>query len=201
MKQIIYKPNSWHHCLVCFLIIVSPAIIATWILRNISSAAFHVLLFTAGWFIWTFTEYMYHRFCMHFHDRHQKKRITNSHLYHHHHPSEIKVSLLHRLLIAVIAVGLIILATILENYFTLLTGFYFGLSSFFFMHYFLHQPWSRKIFTTLVVYHIYHHCKYPEQCFGVSVTWWDRIFGTAPPKEAVIPEKIIDFYYNKKHTH
>ena len=201
MKPVTHKTNSWPNCLGCFLIIISPVIIASFLLRNTSPIAFHILLFASGWFAWTFSEYMLHRFWMHFSDKHNKKGITHSHLYHHHHPTEIRVNFFHRLMMAVIAASLIALSIILKNYFTFLTGFYFGLSGFFFMHYVLHQGWSRKIFSNLVSYHIYHHCKYPEHCFGISVTWWDRIFGTAPAKEAVIPQKIIDFYYNEENTH
>jgi sterol desaturase/sphingolipid hydroxylase (fatty acid hydroxylase superfamily) len=41
----------------------------------------------------------------------------------------------------------------------------------------------------------YHHCKYTDRCFGVTVTWWDHLFFTAPPKAISLSDRIVDFYY------
>ena len=49
-------------------------------------------------------------------------------------------------------------------------------------------------------YPIYHHCKYPDKCFGISATWWDDILGTAPPNKGIISQKVIDFYFKKEKT-
>ena len=63
------------------------------------------------------------------------------------------------------------------------------------MHQFIHLKLAQKIFRKLVRYHIYHHCKYPNSCFGISVPWWDDLFNTVPPAPK-ITQRIIDFYFN-----
>ena len=47
------------------------------------------------------------------------------------------------------------------------------------MHYAAHcyQPkWT--YFKNLKHYHLKHHFKYPNDCFGVTQTFWDKVFGT-----------------------
>jgi sterol desaturase/sphingolipid hydroxylase (fatty acid hydroxylase superfamily) len=48
------------------------------------------------------------------------------------------------------------------------------------------------------LFHVCHHCKYPDRCFGVTVTWWDRLFLTSPPKEFILPATVYQVYYLKK---
>ncbi len=201
MKQITCKKNTWQYCFSVFIIISAPAFACSFLLQDNNQIAFHIILFATGWLSWTFTEYMIHRFWMHYRDKQHKKGTTGTHLYHHHHPTEIRITSFHRLLMTVIGGLMMILTIAMNNYFTMLTGFYFGLTGYFFIHFFLHQPWSRKIFKEQVTYHIYHHCKYPDHCFGITVTWWDKVFGTKAPKETAISQKIIDFYFSNHNKH
>jgi sterol desaturase/sphingolipid hydroxylase (fatty acid hydroxylase superfamily) len=66
------------------------------------------------------------------------------------------------------------------------------------MHFLLHQKAAQNFFKKLVKYHIYHHCKYHDKCYGVSVTWWDDLFGTVPGKSCSVSQRIINFYFNKE---
>ena len=148
-----------------------------------------------GWWCWTFAEYIAHRFFMHPHHA-KNKHGKGRHHDHHLHPTAIKVTSRQRLLFAGILMILIGLNIILPRYFIIFTGLFSGFVWYCYMHVILHQPWTARLFPRLQQYHVYHHCKYPDKCFGVSVTWWDRICNTTPPKEAVISDRIRHFYFS-----
>ena len=92
---------------------------------------------------------------------------------------------------------MILLAVVLNNYFTFLAGFIRDLYITVLCMYFLHTTWAKKIFPHLQVSHIHHHCKYPDRCFSTCLTWWDKLFNTSVPKEVKISERLIQFYFEK----
>jgi sterol desaturase/sphingolipid hydroxylase (fatty acid hydroxylase superfamily) len=63
------------------------------------------------------------------------------------------------------------------------------------VHWFLHQRMSIQAFPMLVKHHIWHHCKYPNKCFGVTSTFWDHLFKSLPSEYKVMPNSIIEFYF------
>ena len=150
-------------------------------------------LFASGWFLWTFTEYILHRFWMHGHGK-----AGNYHNYHHTHPTEIKVTPIQRAILLVIVAAVTVVAIFVHPYMMIFDGFIFGFAAYCCMHWVLHQSWSRKLFPRLHRFHIYHHCKFPESCYGVTVSWWDLIFRTIPPAEAKLSNRIIAFYYGNE---
>jgi sterol desaturase/sphingolipid hydroxylase (fatty acid hydroxylase superfamily) len=175
-----------------FFLLLAPAV-----LIKTNRVYFHLLLLFNGWLTWTFTEYCQHRFHSHaVATRHQNGLIT-LHQYHHHHPTDIKISPLLRMTLFTLSVLFICLAIRLNNYFTLFAGYFLGFTGYTFMHWFLHIKVSARIFPVLHRFHIHHHCKYPDHCFGVSVPWWDQLFKTVPQKDAVISDRILTFYYKK----
>jgi hypothetical protein len=176
-----------------FFFMLLMALIVTVIVRSISSMAFHSLLFLTGWYCWTFTEYILHRFYMH--DKNPGSTLAKTHHHHHTHPTELMITNVHRIAMAFVLAALAVVAFLLNGYFTFVTGFCFGIEGYFIMHRILHLKVSQRLFKKLVRYHIYHHCKYPNTCFGISVPWWDDIFKTVPnnPK---ISQRIIDFYFS-----
>ena len=176
-----------------FLLLSQPLLLSVVILRNVNPIAFQTALFISGWFTWTFTEYLNHRFWMHSKASYSNK--DSRHLYHHQHPTEIKITGWQRFFGVVISASLVVLTVYLNNYFTLFSGFFSGFVGYMFMHRFLHMKWTRYVFRNLHRYHIWHHCKYPNACYGISVIWWDKIFGTVPPANAVISEKVVHFYF------
>lgn len=187
--------QAW--CYTLFLFILVPLLTITSMIKPVyPRVAFAVLLF-AGWLTWTFAEYIIHRFWTHQHRGFAKTSICKTHMHHHKHPTEIKVGFWHRCLLLAASAGLLFIAARLDNYFTVIAGFFTALSYSFISHWILHRKWSRRIFPRLHRFHIHHHCKHPDRCFGFSTTLWDDIFGTTPPKNAAITERIREFYYGE----
>ena len=157
-----------------------------------------LLLLFSGWLAWTFLEYYNHRFRMH--GKGKKEKVTGyaMHINHHHHPTDIRITPVQRILLLAGNIVLIILSVLIHGWIIILTGLYSGFVLYGFMHVILHQRWSAKLFPRLQQFHIHHHCKYPNRCFGVSVTWWDVLLDTAPPKEASISPRIVEFYFGNK---
>lgn len=188
-------------CFGVFAALILPVIIFIVYIRSYSEALFHAGLLLAGWATWTFIEYILHRFWMHRKGADAASPLVQMHHHHHTHPTEIKVTPLQRVLMGVLLAALSIISIYLQNYFTFFTGLCFGVVGYFTMHKVIHQPWAGKVFRRLFRYHIYHHCKYPNTCFGISVPWWDDLFKSVPRKEASISPRIIAFYLNEHQAH
>ncbi|MGZ3952699.1 MAG: sterol desaturase family protein [Flavisolibacter sp.] len=180
-------------CITAFLAMILPVISVTVLVRQSLPIVFHGILLLTGWCTWTFIEYILHRFWMH--DRDSGSRMSEYHQYHHTHPTERVITNTHRVLMVAILAMLALVAFYLDNYFTLFVGFCFGTEGYFLMHEMIHLKVGQRLFGKLVRYHIYHHCKYPNTCYGVSVTWWDDLFKTVPAAP-ILTQRIIDFYFN-----
>jgi hypothetical protein len=157
---------------------------------------FHSGLLFFGWISWTFLEYIAHRFWLHG----PGSRDLLKHAWHHAHPTEIEVTARQRLFIALSAVAVLYIAYRLKNYFTLFSGFYIGMVGYFFMHVLIHKKWFGKYFPRLQQFHILHHLKLPNHCFGVSVYLWDFIFNTMPPKKEMPTDRVVQFYFHGKKS-
>lgn len=184
-------------CISIFLSIIVPVLALLILIRSYSPLLFQAGLLISGWFTWTFAEYMLHRFGHHSADRKIHNHSQELHHYHHTHPTEIRVTPLQRVFLLVISSSCLWLSFRLNNYFGFLSGIVCGIAMFFFMHYILHHQWSAKFFPRLHRFHIYHHCKFPDRCHGITVPWWDYIFGTIPDKQPDISKKILEFYYKR----
>ena len=182
-------------CYIIFLILFSLVLSVAIKMEQHLRFLFHLLTFFAGFFIFTFLEYIAHRFWMHGKENKHPGKSLEQHMHHHRHPTELKITQgLRRKLVA--ANVLFLLAAIaLNNYFTLLAGVYTGFVYYCFMHVFLHKAWAKKVFPQLQVSHIHHHCKYPDHCFSTCLTWWDKLFNTSVPKDVKISERVIQFYF------
>lgn len=180
-------------CIAVFCCLVVPLFLFIVWIRWYSEAFFQVSLLLTGWLTWTFIEYILHRFYMHRKDSEATNALMQIHHHHHTHPTEIKVTGLQRLLMGIILIILVFCSYYWQNYFTLLTGFCFGIVGYFTMHKVIHQAWAAKVFRRLFRYHIYHHCKYPNTCFGISLPWWDDLFCTVPVNPQ-ITDRIVAFY-------
>ncbi len=184
-------------CTLLFLIISGIYLVTVFFFIK-DSWAFYPALFVLGWFTWTFTEYILHRFWMHHKDGGNHKQMSSTHHHHHTHPTDISVTPLQRFLLVLISTVLILVSILVFDYLLILAGFFLGFAGYTCIHWLLHQKWSAYLFPRLHKFHIYHHCKYPETCFGVSVCWWDILFKTTPPSEAVLSKRIVEFYYTGK---
>jgi len=185
-------------CFSVFLLIVLPLpLTAIFLVKN--PVLFFILNFLPGLLSWTYLEYHLHRFWTHNKSANATREAFKRHVHHHKHPTEIKVTTAQRIILLSGSILLFSLSIKWNNYFTILVAFVIGFSYSFFSHWILHQGWSVKIFPRLHCFHIHHHCKYPDRCFGFSTIFWDLIFQTTPPKDAVITERIIQFYYGHHH--
>ncbi len=184
----------------CFILFMLPAsiILATGIMiKEFLPWLSQFILISLGWLTWTFLEYIAHRFWMHNKPANREKQAFSNHLHHHTHPTELKVSNSERILLLVTGILILIIGIYFHNYFILFAGFYWGFLSYTFMHVILHRKWAKTLFPGLLQNHILHHCKFTNRCFGVTVTWWDKIFATAAPSRYQISEKVISYYFGE----
>jgi len=181
-------------CFVIFILIILPVLLSTTLLEE-KPVIFFTFNILTGLLGWTYVEYHIHRFWTHNKNANSSKQIYLQHMHHHQHPTEIKVTGLQRVLFLLLSALLFIISAWWNSYFSILTGMVAGFAWSCISHWILHRSWSRKVFPRLHRFHIHHHCKYPDRCFGFSTVLWDVIFNTMPPKNAVIPDRIIDFYY------
>ncbi|GEM_PF-583069 len=133
---------------------------------------------------WTFFEYVLHRYVFHF--VYESKAGNRFHYvmhgYHHEYPRDA-----HRLFMPP-AAGVIISSIFLGIFFLLMgrsafvftAGFVNGYLLYTMMHYSIHRFKAPKGLRNLWKHHAMHHYKHNDRAFGVSSTFWDRIFGTMP---------------------
>lgn len=149
-----------------------------------------VLLFSAGWLLWTFSEYWIHRYV--YHVKTNKKWLLKiqhaGHGIHHQYPKDptrLAMPPLPAILLLSIFYGLFWL--LMRHYaMAFFPGFLFGYLSYISLHYAQHRfkppkfgPWNK-----LWKYHLLHHYRFPEdKAFGVSTLLWDRVFGTLPQEK------------------
>ena len=145
------------------------------------SLAFLILF--AGMFFWTLFEYIAHRFIFHWIAENEKtKRIIYVlHGNHHEYPRDrerLFMPPIPSILISSLIFGLMFL--LMNQYaFVFFPGFIFGYLLYASMHYAIHAwnppfKWMKPLWRN----HHLHHYKDEEKGFGVSTTFWDRIFGT-----------------------
>jgi sterol desaturase/sphingolipid hydroxylase (fatty acid hydroxylase superfamily) len=156
-----------------------------------TSMAFIPAVFFAGLFLWTFSEYILHRFLFHYEPRTERQRKIFF-LFHgvHHAQPQVKTRLVMppavSIPMALVFYGLfhLLLAVILGVPLwvgPLTAGFLAGYLIYDLTHYATHHLPMRKGFAKyLKRYHLKHHYKTPDQRFGVSSPLWDAVFGTKP---------------------
>lgn len=147
--------------------------------------------FLLGLFLWTFTEYTMHRFVFHFKPR-TKWQERLAFLFHgvHHHQPQMKTRLV---MPPVVSIPLaLIVYTIIWLIFDVLfglswwvapafSGLLLGYLLYDLTHYATHHfPMRSGYLKFLKRYHMQHHYKTPDQRYGVTVVWWDRVFKTYP---------------------
>lgn len=197
MKHTLKNQVKLYTLLVC-VIATLPLIISAALLRRDYPLLFHFLLFLTGWFVWTWVEYHYHRFVLHPTTTTGKTGTLKTHQHHHVNPAQFETRLLHRLLLFIFSCVFIFIAYRLNNYFTLFSGLFWGWTAFCYIHYLLHQEWTKPLIPGHHEFHIAHHCKYADKCFGVSVMWWDILFDTLPKHDFSAGNKLLNFYYTKR---
>lgn len=170
------------------------------------SAATITGLFVGAMLFWTFFEYLAHRFIFHWVSENPKiqKVAYIMHGNHHHFPRDrqrLFMPPVPSLILASLIFGIMYL--VLGRYaFGFFPGFMIGYLLYASMHYLIHAiapPF--KFLKPLWRNHHLHHYKDEELGFGVSNTFWDRIFGTMFDlrKEKEDKEKVKELMFDKKN--
>jgi sterol desaturase/sphingolipid hydroxylase (fatty acid hydroxylase superfamily) len=146
-----------------------------------ATLAFGVLF--SGMFFWTFFEYIAHRFIFHWiaESKSAKRIVYVLHGNHHEYPRDrerLFMPPVPSLIISSVIFGIMYLL-ISQYAFLFFPGFIFGYLMYGSMHYAIHAwnppfKWMKPLWRN----HHLHHYKNEEKGFGVSTTFWDRVFGT-----------------------
>lgn len=163
---------------------------------NPRNAAEIVLAFPLGWALWTFAEYMLHRFAMHELDG--KGIMSREHLEHHVH-SGWSFDVSHLMSWAgMLFVGAVVWAPVgwlaVGPAFgvTLAVGWAVGYFFYEYQHMAAHLRGPRNRYERFVRrHHFNHHFGHPKANHGVSTPIWDHVFGTFERPEAVrVPRRL-----------
>lgn len=139
---------------------------------------------------WTFFEYFFHRYVNHldeyFPESQWAHKIAHTiHGIHHEYPRDKE-----RLMMPPVP-GLVIVTVLYFGYWLILgdwvylfmPGFMTGYLLYASVHIAVHKRRVPLFLKTQYKHHVLHHYKYPDKAFGVSTTFWDRVFGTMPPEK------------------
>ncbi|WMJ75572.1 sterol desaturase family protein [Cytophagaceae bacterium ABcell3] len=146
------------------------------------------LVFMAGTLLFSFLEYLVHRYLFHMstHTEGRKRMQYICHGVHHEYPKD-------KTRLAMPPLASIFLATaffalyylVMDTWvFAFLPGFLTGYAAYLFVHFIVHAyPPPKNVFKALWLNHSIHHYKDQEIAFGVSSPLWDYVFGTMPEKK------------------
>lgn len=146
------------------------------------------LVLVAGYFVFTFVEYMMHKHFFHMEpDTPVKDKLQYSvHGVHHDYPRDKdRLAMPPFVSAAYAAIFYLVFRLIMGDYaLYFLPGFLSGYASYLGVHYIVHAFSPPKNFLKVLwVNHAIHHYKDPDMAFGVSTPLWDIIFGTNPKKD------------------
>jgi sterol desaturase/sphingolipid hydroxylase (fatty acid hydroxylase superfamily) len=143
-----------------------------------------VAMFLVGLFIWSFTEYILHRFVFHYEPKSELgKRIHFlTHGVHHDYPNDSKRLVMPPSVSVPLALLFYFLFRLVvgENFVApFFAGFIFGYILYDEIHYATHHaPMKSAVGQFLKHYHVLHHYRDPAKRYGVSSPLWDYVFGT-----------------------
>src|SRR5258705_1539742 len=189
------KPVPASICLLFFAVVTVPPAATLFFFVN-KHWTFQMIAFAGGLFCWTFIEYFIHRFMMHGKEKQEYHRSLHSN---HHVTDTIFTSQVKRVLYSAGAITLTCLSIFFSSYLFLLAGIATGLALYSYMHVWLHKPWASKWIGRLQKFHMQHHFGQTEKCFGVTSTWWDKIFNTTGKADRIAGAKSIELYFGKNN--
>lgn len=157
-----------------------------------------------GWFLWTLTEYLLHRFIFHFHPKTErlKRLFFVVHGVHHAQPlcrTRLVMPPVMSIPLGVLFFGLfylifdLILGLRLWLY-PAYAGILIGYVMYDMMHYGLHHAKvSKGYLANCRFQHMQHHGSCPNMRFGVTSPVWDLVFGTMPntPRKFAPPKRAV----------
>lgn len=174
------------HYLVPVFIFVPVILASTYIAFFVKSIGIvpYFEFFLIGLFVWTFTEYIMHRFVFHYVPKNKIGLRLHFifHGVHHDYPSDAKRLVLPPSVSIPLATLFYFLfdAILPANYiFGFFPGFILGYLFYDISHYAIHHfNFKGNIWKKIKQHHMLHHYQAPERGFGVSSPLWDKIFGS-----------------------
>jgi 4-hydroxysphinganine ceramide fatty acyl 2-hydroxylase len=142
----------------------------------------YIEFFFIGLFVWTFTEYIMHRFVFHYVPKNKIGLRLHFifHGVHHDYPSDAKRLVLPPSVSIPLATAFYFLFDVIlpANYiFGFFPGFILGYLFYDISHYAIHHfNFKGNIWKKIKQHHMLHHYQAPERGFGVSSPLWDKIF-------------------------
>ncbi|MBS1526043.1 MAG: sterol desaturase family protein [Bacteroidetes bacterium] len=141
--------------------------------------------FALGLFVWTFTEYVMHRFVFHYAppDKPWAQRLHFIfHGVHHDYPSDAKRLVLPPSVSIPLATGFYFLFNAIlpvHFIFAFFPGFILGYLFYDMTHYAIHHfNFKGSIWKKIKQHHMLHHYQDADKGYGVSSPLWDKVFGS-----------------------
>jgi 4-hydroxysphinganine ceramide fatty acyl 2-hydroxylase len=141
--------------------------------------------FALGLFIWTFTEYIMHRFVFHYAppDKPWAQRMHFIfHGVHHDYPSDAKRLVLPPSVSIPLATGFYFLFRAIlpvGTVYAFFPGFILGYLFYDMTHYAIHHfNFKGNIWKKIKQHHMLHHYQDPDKGYGVSSPMWDKVFNS-----------------------
>ncbi|MDY0089966.1 MAG: sterol desaturase family protein [Flavobacteriaceae bacterium] len=164
-----------------------------------------ILLFICGMLYWTFFEYIAHRYLFHFVSENPKMKKVSYILHgnHHEYPRDRERLFMPPVPSLILAFTLFWVHYLIfwDYNWAFFPGFMLGYLLYASMHYAIHafEP-PFKFMKPLWRNHQMHHYRNEQLGFGVSNTFWDRVFGTTfdLKNHKEDPEKIKELKFQKK---
>jgi len=176
---------------ISIFILISIGLITYGFIHGFITVLSAIGLFFIGWFIFTFVEYMAHRYLFHMNtDTDIKKDIQYKfHGVHHDYPKDKdRLAMPPFVSLFIASVFFFIFKLIFGQFvFGIVSGFLFGYALYLFVHYAVHAFAPPKNFLkTLWINHSIHHYKDDNAAYGVSSPLWDYILGTMPTRNKTV---------------
>nr|KJB29862.1 hypothetical protein B456_005G121600 [Gossypium raimondii] len=148
------------------------------------------LMVAFGIFLWTFVEYVLHRFLFHIETKSYWGNTIHYLLHgcHHKHPMDGLRLVFPPAAAAILCIpfwNLIKFCATPSTTPALFGGGLLGYVMYDVTHYYLHhgQP-TNQVPKSLKKYHLNHHFRIQNKGFGITSAFWDRVFGTLPQTKA-----------------
>ncbi len=183
-KNDLLEALSKVHFLVPVFIFVPVILVSTYIALFVKQIGILVYIeyFFIGLFVWTFVEYIMHRFVFHYVPKNKIGLRLHFifHGVHHDYPSDAKRLVLPPSVSIPLATAFYFLwnAILPANYvFGFFPGFILGYLFYDISHYAIHHfNFKGNIWKKIKQHHMLHHYQTPEKGYGVTSPLWDKIF-------------------------
>lgn len=166
------------------LFVLYSTVLLAWSFTNtLFSIGLTIGLFFLGWLMFTWVEYQVHRHVFHmaiFTDWRRKIQYVIHGVHHKFPKDKDRLAMPPVLSLTIATLLFIVFRLIMGNYvFAFLPGFLVGYAYYLLIHYMVHAfPPPKNHFKKLWINHSIHHYREDEGSFGVTSSFWDRVYGT-----------------------